>query len=77
MKVYIVYQTDAWLSYNSRDLIAVCSNHRMAVLLAKRHARREGEPLSRDDEFNLINISQTQGREFNYLIEEVERNTLL
>lgn len=51
MKAYIMYQTDAWLSYSSRDL--------------------------RDDEFNLINISQTQGREFNYLIEEVECNQLL
>lgn len=77
MKVYVVYQTDAQLSYNSRDLIAVCGSHNIAVALTKRHAIKTGEPLSKDDKFNIENISQTQGREFNYHIEEVECNSLL
>ena len=75
--MYILYETDAWLSYSSRDLIGVCTTHPKAVQVAKQHAKKHGKRLSQDDKFNLENISQTQGLEYNYHIEEVEIDKLL
>lgn len=75
--IYIVYETDAWLSYSSRDLIGVCTTHHKAVNIAKMHAKKHSKRLSRDDKSNLENISQTQGLEYNYYIEEVQTDKLL
>lgn len=75
--IYIVYETDAWLSYSSRDLIGVGTTHHKAVNIAKMHAKKHSKRLNRDDKFNLENISQTQGLDYNYYIEEVQTDKLL
>lgn len=75
--MYLLFQTDAWLSYSSRDLIGVCTTKEKALILARRHAKRNGEKLNDDERANLIKLMQTQGRDTNYQIEKVHINTLL
>ena len=75
--MYILYQTDAWLSYSSRDLNGVCTTKEKALILARRQAKRSGKKLTEDEMANLTDIMQTQGREINYSIEKVPVNTLL
>lgn len=76
---YIVYTTDNWHSYASRDVIgfADCTVH--AIHICQLKAKKDNETLSEDDLFNLQNISQTQGYtgEGEFHIEEVQENTLL
>ena len=78
--VIILYKTDNWHSYGSRDMIAICTGEMKpvelvvneAVQLVKEQAEKEGETISSDDEYNLRNIKQTQGYkgegEFDYEI---------
>ena len=76
--VYVIYKTDNAHSYGSRDLIGVVIDHN-PIDLIKVKARDEGESLSEDDIYNLINIKQTQNYkgegEFDY--EEITENILL
>lgn len=79
--IYLVYITDTWLSYSSRDIIGVCTSEVQAVKIVKAHAKKEGVKLSADDLYNLSWIRQTQGThedwDWNYYIEPVEKNTLI
>lgn len=77
MKTYILYTTDAWLSYSSRDIIAVCSTLKNAVKLAKQHSKDNDNCLNAYEVSFLLEKYQTQGRELNYCIEEVDKNTLI
>jgi hypothetical protein len=76
--IYLIYKTDNWHSYGSRDLIGIAVN-RNPIDIIKEQVKKEGEKLSKDDEYNLANIKQTQGYEgegeFQY--EEAETDTLL
>lgn len=76
---FLVYKTDAWHSYASRDLIGVCSSHKVAVKICKEQAKKEGYKISKQELFNLNNIKQTQGYkgEGEFDFEEVETNILL
>ena len=77
-KTYLVYSTDAWHSYASRDIIGVCTTFANCMKVIRADIKRNDyEKLSDDDKWNLENIKQTQGREYNYFIEEVEKNVLL
>lgn len=77
-KLYIVYETDAWLSFASRDLIGVCTTFENCMKVIRKNIREwKQDRLSDEDKWNLENIRQTQGRERNFFIEEVEKNTLL
>lgn len=77
-KTYLVYETDAWHSCSSRDVIGVCTTLRNCMKVIRKHIKvNEREKLSDDDKWNLENIKQTQGRETNYFIEEVDKNVLL
>lgn len=77
-KTYLVYETDAWHSYSSRDIIGVCTTFRYCMKVIRKHIKENyRKKLSDDDKWNLENIKQTQGRETNYFIEEVEKNVLL
>lgn len=77
--IFIIYKTDNWHSYNSRDLIGVVTTQNKVIELCKKQAKKEGYKLSEDDLFNLNNIKQTQGYagegEFHY--EPVTKNKLL
>lgn len=71
MKVYILYQTDAWNSHESEQVLAICSTRQTAIEFADRNAIEQGEQLSKHDLEMLEEIGQTQGRETNYLIEPI------
>ena len=75
--VFIVYQGNAWLSQSSLDVIAVATTKKKAVRLVKKHARIYGDKLSLDDLACLESHNQTQGREYNYHIDVVEKNVLI
>lgn len=72
MKVYILYQTDAWNSRESESVIAVCSTHQKAIEFADKDAIENGVQLSLNDLRLLEEIGQTQGRNTNYMIEPIE-----
>lgn len=77
-KTYIVYATDAWHSYASRDVIGVCTTFINCMKVIRADIKRNNRPkLTDEDKWNLENYKQTQGRESNYHIEEVEKNVLL
>ena len=77
--IYLVYKTDGWHSYASRDLIGVVTSKEKVIKICKQQAKKEGEIISKDQLFNLNNISQTQGYsgEGEFDFEEVEKNILL
>ena len=79
-EVWLVYKTDAWHSYNSRDIIAICTNKSIAIELAKDDAKKHGEKITKPQLWNLRNILQTQGHvensDFEYQLEKLELNTL-
>ena len=68
MTVFAVYQADAWLSYDSRDLLGIYSTWNKAL---KRI--RQSTKLTNDDLYNLKNYNQTQcNGDINYIIEDIE-----
>lgn len=71
MKVYILYQTDAWNIRESEQVLAICSTRQTAIEFADRNAIEQEEHLSKHDLEMLEEIGQTQGRENNYLIEPI------
>jgi len=77
--IFLIYKTDSWHSYNSRELIGVATTQKQVITLCKNQAKKEGEKLNEDDLFNLNSIKQTQGYdgggEFYY--ESVIKNQLL
>ena len=76
--IYLVYTTDAWNNYSSRKIIGVCTTLANCMKVVRADVREgDKEKLSEDDKKTLDCYRQTQGREENYDIEEVEKNTLL
>ena len=77
-KVYLIYKTDNQHSYQSRDLLAVVIDHN-PIPFIKTHALKTGDFISEDDQYNLVNIKQTQNFEGKgeYMYELVEANVLL
>jgi hypothetical protein len=77
--MYLIYKTDTWHSYASRDLIGVATRQSIAIKICKEQAKKEGCKIDKEQLFNLNNIKQTQGYEgegeFHY--EEVETNKLI
>ena len=79
MKKYIIYQTDNWHTHNSKDLLAVCTTHKKAIQLIKKHAKTVyDEKISNDDIYMLTHHNQTQNfeGEWEYIIEELTQNEL-
>ncbi|HTN09214.1 hypothetical protein [Agriterribacter sp.] len=77
--MFLLYKTDTWHSYASRDLLAVCTTKPQVLRLCRLQALKENETLTSDDIFNLHTICQTQGYtgEGEFHFEEVKVNTLL
>lgn len=78
-EVWMVYKTDPWHSYASRDLLGVGTSKANAIELVNQQVKKEGETLSEDEAFNIQNINQTQGYsgEGEFHMEQVSVNTLL
>lgn len=77
--MYLIYKTDNWHSYASRDIIGIATTHTIAIDICRKKARKEGEKISEEQQWNLKNIKQTQGYsgEGEFQFEEVETNKLL
>lgn len=82
--IFIVYKTDAWHSYASRDTIGVCTTLTKAISVVKQQAEKEGDAFTKsdDDVWQLDFLKeklQTQGYkgEGEFQIEELKLNTLL
>lgn len=58
VKVFLVYKTDAWHNYKSRELIGVCTTYESVISIMTEYAKEEDEePFDRD----CIIVDQTQG----------------
>jgi hypothetical protein len=57
--VYAIYKTDNAHSYPSRELIGIAQAENPLNLIIEA-AKKEGEELSEDDIYNIVNINQTQ-----------------
>jgi len=79
MKVFIVYKTDSWHSFASRDLIGIATSKDEYINICQAQAKKENKIITTDDIFNLSNIMQTQGclLEGELYVEEVSTNMLL
>jgi hypothetical protein len=84
--VIIIYSCDERPRYSSFVVIALCSNLCEAFMLIDKHLmnNRLACPnttvypgLSSEDKQNLEEISQTQGRSLNFIVNKVSINTLL
>ncbi|NMA74305.1 MAG: hypothetical protein GX963_09140 [Bacteroidales bacterium] len=77
--MFLVYKTDAWHSYASRDLIGVGNTILSAIALCIQQSKKEGKKISSEQLWNLENLKQTQGYDWEeeFDIEEVQTNTLL
>lgn len=78
-QMILVYKTDNWHTYDSRDLIGVAKEKSKALDICEQHAKKEGETFTDDDIYNLNNLKQTQGYngEGEFAYEEVETDKLL
>lgn len=61
MHIIICYKTDAHHSFGSRDVIGVSLSMEGAIELCKKQAKKEGDKINSEQEFNLRNLKQTQG----------------
>lgn len=80
LEIFIVYKTDTWHSYASRDLIGICSSVDNAIDICQQKAKRDNDEKIDDEQvFNLRNIKQTQGYkgEGEFVIEPSETDILL
>lgn len=77
--VLIVYKTDNWHSYASRDIIGVATSQEEAINICQLQAKKENEVITTDELFNLKRIKQSQGYEGEgeFQIEKVQTNKLL
>jgi len=77
--VFIVYKTDNWHSYKSRDIIGLSDTQEGAIELCQAKAKDEGEAIDDIELFHLNNIQQTQGYsgEGEFQFEEMDINVLI
>ncbi len=79
VSVILIYKTDNWHSYPSRDVIGAATDKRKAINICQLQAKKEGEVITTDQIYNLGTIMQTQGYsgEGEFVWEEIETDTLL
>lgn len=84
-KVYLLYRTDNWHSYASRDLLVVCDSwetlkQRTFQYLKTKLEKKELESVKKDVVFHLENYKQTQNiwtADFEIDVECVTLNEML
>ena len=76
--IYLVYETDAWHSRSNSTLIGVCTTFSNCMKIIRADIKEfNRDKLSNDDKRMLERIWQTQDRSVNFMIDEVDKNTLL
>lgn len=81
MKVYILFETDRWLTKSSSTIIAVCTTKKKAIDLCEEIILKRND-ISYEDKIysigQMIGDNQTQGRlMYNYYIEEYSCNKMI
>lgn len=77
-RIFVVYSTDAWNRYDSRDMIGLCTTFDNCIKVIRADIRmNKREKLSDFDKDMLESHRQTQGRNENYEILDLEKNVLL
>lgn len=64
----LLYSGNAWLDKNSLGLMAVCTDKATAVKLATEAAEYTDEPLTIEQQNELLIHGQTYGRDENFMI---------
>jgi hypothetical protein len=78
--MFIIYKTDNWHSYASRDVIGVCTSLKQSIEVINEQCDREGEPhLQGDELYNIQTLLQTQNYsgEGEFQIEKITINKLM
>jgi len=79
-EVILVYRTDVWHTYKSRDLIGVCTDRDNALEVIIQAVEEEGIPPLSEEQIDLLNrLGQTQDYhgEGEFQTEQYELNTIL
>lgn len=76
-EVYVLYTCDAWLTYTSRTMEAICTSTKQALAFAKEIAKEIKEELTEADYQYLETHNQTQGRSTNFSIDAICLNKKL
>lgn len=61
--MFLIFKTDNWHSYSSRDLIGLATEENDMFRLIKEQVEKEGCNLSPADHYNIGHIHQTQNYE--------------
>lgn len=79
MAVYVVYKTDEWHSYESRNIIGIATSPMQAKILVLEQAKKENVKISRGEIEFLEERMQTQNYagEGQFQFEKMETNKLL
>lgn len=77
MQTILLYSCDMWLTTCSRVLLAVCTDKETAVKIATDAAGYTDEPLTGEQQSELLNNYQTFGRNENFMIEAVTLNEII
>jgi hypothetical protein len=76
--VYVVYMSDGSPREPDRHIIGIATNNIKAISICKAQAKKDGKKLGAQQIENLLKIKETQyTREWDFVIEEFETNTLL
>lgn len=78
MTAYIVMTCDSLHTHTSKEVIAVCSSMNTAIRMIRQHAKKSGDSISKDDEYLLETIKQTQNfvGDGEYIIDKFIMNQL-
>ena len=77
-RIFVVNTTNAWHNPSSRDMIGLCTTFDNCMKVIRADIRKyKKEKLSDKEKEFLLNYRQTQGRNENYEILELDKNVLL
>lgn len=75
--VYVLYTCDAWRTYGSRNMEAICSSMEQVFVFVEEIAKEIKEELTEYDYECLKMYSQTQGHSTNFSIDAICLNEKL
>ena len=77
-EIYVVYSADAWLMTASKEIIGVCTDTSNCISVIQQYIKKNDEESLSDDDMKMLDCyNQTQGRQTNFIIEELEMDVLL
>lgn len=77
MDAFILYSGNTWLSRESLNLMAVCTDKETAIKMAVEASGFTDEPLDDISQAELYNENQTYNRDENFLIVPITLNEII